>query len=44
MMMFDLVPKLPEITDYASGIGSRPAVARVQAKDTEPAAVQQATG
>jgi glutathione S-transferase len=36
--MFDLVPKLPEITDYASRIGSRPAALRVQAKDTELAA------
>jgi glutathione S-transferase len=39
--MFDLVPKLPEIIDYANRIGSRPAAARVQAKDAELAAAQQ---
>jgi glutathione S-transferase len=39
--MFDLVPKLPEITDYVESVGSRPAAARVQAKDAELAAAQQ---
>jgi glutathione S-transferase len=39
--MFDLVPKLPEIMDYVRRIGSRPAAARVQVKDTEFAAAQQ---
>jgi glutathione S-transferase len=39
---FDLVPKLPVITDYAERIGSRPAAARVRAKDAELAAAQAA--
>jgi glutathione S-transferase len=42
--MFDLVPKLPDIMDYAQRIGSRPAAARIQAKDAELAAAQQANG
>lgn len=42
--MFDLVPKLPEIMDYVNRIGSRPAAARIQAKDAGLAAQQQATG
>lgn len=42
--MFELVPKSPEIMDYAQRIGSRPATARVQAKDAELAAAQQPTG
>jgi glutathione S-transferase len=40
-IMFDLVPKLPELTDYVSRIASRPAVVRAQAKDAELAAAQQ---
>ena len=39
--MFELVPKRPEIMDYVSRIGTRPAVARVQAKDAELAAAQE---
>ncbi|MFZ3237960.1 MAG: glutathione S-transferase family protein [Stellaceae bacterium] len=42
--MFDVVPKLPVIMDYAQRIGSRPAAARVQAKDAELASAQQANG
>jgi glutathione S-transferase len=42
--MFDLVPKSPEIMSYAERIGSRPAAARVQAKDAELAAAQQPNG
>lgn len=38
--MFELVPKLPEITDYANRIASRPAAAWVRAKDAELAAAQ----
>jgi glutathione S-transferase len=39
--MFGLVPKLPEITAYVNRVGSRPAAARVQAKDAELAAAQE---
>ena len=39
--MFGLVPKLPEITAYVNRIGSRPAAARVQAKDAELGAAQE---
>jgi glutathione S-transferase len=39
--MFGLVPKLPEITAYVNRIGSRPAAARVQAKEAELAAAQE---
>ncbi len=42
--MFELVPKLPEIMDYVNRVGSRPAAMRVQAKDAELAAAQQASG
>ncbi len=42
--MFELVPKQPEIMDYVSRIGARPAVARVQAKDAELAAAQEPKG
>ena len=42
--MFDLVPKLPEITEYANRVGSRPAAVRIQAKDAELAAAQQPSG
>jgi glutathione S-transferase len=40
-MMFELVPKLPELADYANRLGSRPAAARAQAKDADLAAAQQ---
>jgi glutathione S-transferase len=39
---FDLVPKLPVITDYVARIGARPAADRVRAKDAELAAGQAA--
>jgi glutathione S-transferase len=39
--MFELVPKLPEITDHVSRISSRPAVVRAHAKDAELAAAQE---
>ena len=42
--MFELVPKLPEIMDYVNRVRSRPAAMRVQAKDAELAAAQQASG
>jgi glutathione S-transferase len=42
--MFELVPKLPEIMDYVNRVGSLPAAMRVQAKDAELAAAQQASG
>lgn len=38
--MFKLVPELPAIKDYIQRHGSRPAVARVKAKDAELAAAQ----
>jgi glutathione S-transferase len=39
--MFDLVPKRLEIMNYVNRIGSRPAAARVQAKDAEFAAAHE---
>lgn len=39
--MFEMVPKLPEITAYVNRIGSRPAAARVRAKDAELATAQE---
>ena len=41
-MMFELVPKWPELVAYAKRAGDRPAVARVKDKDTELAAQQDA--
>jgi glutathione S-transferase len=41
--MFKLVPELPVITNYVQRATSRPAVARVKAKDSELAAAHEAT-
>jgi glutathione S-transferase len=41
-MMFELVPKWPELVAYAARVGDRPAVARVRQKDAELAAQQDA--
>jgi len=41
-MMFELVPKWPELVAYAKRVGDRPAVARVREKDAELAAQQDA--
>jgi glutathione S-transferase len=42
MVNFKLVPELPVIVDYVKRVASRPAVARVDAKDAELAAAQRA--
>jgi glutathione S-transferase len=42
MMMFKIVPELPEFTAYAARINARPAVARGRAIDAELAAKQEA--
>jgi glutathione S-transferase len=40
--MFKLVPEPPEITDYIKRVSARPSVAKVKAKDAEPAAAHEA--